>query len=222
MLTDKSRKAIFLGWRILLALIIIFFTLLMVRLTLPYLDFGRKVDFLLTKYKVYHIDAWRWGFRFHIFSSILVLLAGAIQFNGYMIRKWPRVHRVAGYIYVIVVVFISGPGAFIMAIYANGGLPAQSSFILLTVLWISFTVTAWIYARKRQFVIHGEYMIRSYALTFSAVTLRILVFLFVYFQVESSPKDRYITVAWLSWVPNMIIGEILIKAGLAKKLMRRR
>ncbi|MBK8983473.1 MAG: DUF2306 domain-containing protein [Ignavibacteria bacterium] len=57
--------------------------------------------------------------------------------------------------------------------------------------------------------IHRKYMIRSFALTLSAITLRAwkyaLVFLF-----EPRPMDVYQLAAWLGWIPNLIIAEIII------------
>lgn len=115
-----------------------------------------------------------------------------------------------GYSYVVIVVLISGPAAFIMGWHANGGLPARTSFTLLAFLWILFTFCAWFFAVKKKFVLHRAFMIRSYALTLSAITLRIYTVLFYYLEVHARPVDIYITTAWLSWVPNLIIAEMII------------
>lgn len=104
----------------------------MIQLSLPYIGFEKNVGFLLSKLKVYHIDYWRFGFYIHIFSSILVLLAGFTQFSRSILTKLPKLHRAAGYVYIFTLLFISGPGAWLMAFHANGGIPAISSFILLT------------------------------------------------------------------------------------------
>ena len=53
-------------------------------------------------------------------------------------------------------------------------------------------------------------MIRSYALTLSAITLRIYTVAFSFFNVPARPVEIYITTAWLSWVPNLIIAEMII------------
>jgi len=51
-------------------------------------------------------------------------------------------------------------------------------------------------------------MTRSYALTFAAVTLRIYLPLS---QVAGIPfEPAYQTIAWLCWVPNLIVAEWLI------------
>jgi hypothetical protein len=59
-------------------------------------------------------------------------------------------------------------------------------------------------------------MIRSYALTLSAVTLRAWKWSITN-TVELPPMDVYRAVAWLGWVPNIIIAELLIR----KRYMRK-
>lgn len=197
--------------------VVIFFSYLMAELSVPYLEMKRDVDFLKYKYNVYHIDYWRIGFYAHVFTSVFVLLAGATQFSRYLIFKQPRLHRWIGKSYIWLVLFVSGPGAMAMAIHANGGFPARSSFVLQTLMWFIFTGAAWYYAVKKKFVKHAEAMLLSYSLTFAAVTLRTLKIAFTLLEVKfTRPMDAYITVAWLSWVPNMIIAALLIHFGLIK------
>ena len=96
-----------------------------------------------------------------------------------------------------------------MSFYANGNLTAKISFVLLSVLWILFTALAFMYALKRDFVLHRNFMMRSYALTLSAVTLRGYAFLLPYFS-HLEAKQEYALLAWSSWTINLIIAEILI------------
>jgi len=182
----------------------------MLRLSLPYTAMRNDVDFLLTKQNVYHINYWRNSFYVHVFTSIFVLIAGLTQFNTVLRKRHKRVHRFTGYIYVLLVVFITGPASFMMGWHANGGLPAKTSFTFLAFLWIAFTGFAWWYATQRNFIQHRAFMIRSYALTLSAITLRIYTFGFAWFNVHARPVEIYITTAWLSWVPNLIIAEMII------------
>jgi hypothetical protein len=53
-------------------------------------------------------------------------------------------------------------------------------------------------------------MIRSYALTLSAVTLRAWKWTITN-SFELPPMDVYRAVAWLGWVPNLIFVELLIR-----------
>lgn len=114
-----------------------------------------------------------------------------------------------GRIYVINVCFITGPASLIMAFYANGGFSSRLAFTLLAIGWIATTAVGWRAAVRRQWSLHQDWMMRSYALTLSAITLRAwkyaLVFLF-----EPRPMDLYRLVAWLGFVPNVLLVEWLI------------
>jgi uncharacterized membrane protein len=189
--------------------LLLFFSLLMLRLTLPYLSFETDVSFLLTKQGILHIKTWYWSFYIHITTSIFVLAAGLTQFNNNLLKNQINLHRNIGKLYVLFILFLSSPTGFVMALYANGGFPAKVSFVFVAVLWWIFTFLAYWYIRKKDVNQHKAFMIRSYALTLSAISLRIYTYTFpTLFDVHG--RELYITVAWLSWVPNLIIAEILI------------
>ena len=208
-------------FRSILSLILAFFCYLMIRLSLPYTAMRSDVDFLQTKQTIYHLHYWRNSFYIHVFTSSLVLIAGLTQFNPWLLRRHRRIHRAMGWTYGVVVVGISGPAAFIMALYANGGLPARTSFTLLAFLWVIFTFCAVYFAIRKRFSLHGAFMFRSYALTLSALTLRSYTFLISLTHIHAGPRDIYITTAWLSWVPNLILAEILIRQGWVEKIYNR-
>jgi len=197
-----------------------FFTFLMVRLSLPYTAMNSGVDFLTTKQRVYHIFYWRVSFYTHVFTSCLVLIAGFTQFNPWLLRRYPKVHRRMGWVYLVTVIGVSGPAAFMMAWHANGGLPARTSFTLLSLLWMSYTFYAGWKVVKKDFATHGAFMFRSYALTLSAITLRLYTYISAFLPLAASPREIYITTAWLSWVPNLLIAEMLIRSGWVEKIYR--
>ena len=193
---------------------------LLLLLSLPYIHFQPNIEFLQTKQLIYHISVWRWSFYIHVFTSPVVILSGILQFIPAVIRKFPRGHRISGYIYVIVTICITGPAAFIMSLYANGSYPAQFSFTLLSILWVVLTFFAVHYARKGRFDQHTKWALRSFALTLSAVTLRVYAYLFDVLNIDLGPKETYIILSYISWIPNLIIAEIAIRSGYTKRLLR--
>ena len=192
---------------------------LMFQLSVPYTSFQKNVDFLATKQNVYHITYWRWSFYAHVFTSILVLPAGFTQFNSaFFAKAW---HRRLGMIYILTVLFITAPTGFLMGIHANGGLASKASFVLLSSLWFVTTLLALLNAKKRRFIDHGEWMLYSYSLALSAISFRLIALGFDLFDVHVPPREVYVTVAWLSWVPNLLIAHLLIKIGFIKRLFKR-
>ena len=121
-------------------------------------------------------------------------------------------HRKLGYIYVLNVLLITGPAGLLMGFYANGGIPSRISFILLATGWIFFTAMALVKAKRGDFRSHRHYMMRSYALTLSALTLRAWKW-GITNSFELPPMDVYRAVAWLGWVPNLLLAEWLIWKG---------
>lgn len=203
-------------------IVISYASYLLVLLSLPYIHFEKNVEFLETKQLIYHIKPWRYSFYIHVFSSPVVIIGGLLQFNRWLMNRHSSVHRKIGYTYIVTVLLISGPSAFIMSLYATGGYIAQVSFVTLSLLWILFTIQALRVAKKGNYESHVKWMIRSYALTLSAVTLRFYAYLFDYFNVNISPRETYILLTYMSWIPNLIFSEFLIRKGYVQYLLSNR
>ncbi len=121
-----------------------------------------------------------------------------------------------GKLYVIAVLFINVPAGFIMAIYANGLWPSKLAFLILDSLWFYFTYQGWQTALKRDLTMHRRWMIRSYALTFSAITLR--TWRMILAPVVSDVLTLYMIDAWMGFVPNLALVEWLLYRRRTKKL----
>lgn len=195
---------------------------LMLELTLPYTALKPGIDFLKTKAAIYHILHWRLSFYTHVFSALIVLVTGFFQFSGYVIRRWPKVHRITGYIYVVDVLLITGPAALVMSFYANGGWPARISFILQSLAWLFYTAMALSLVRKKKFLQHGNWMLLSYSLTLAAITLRLYKAGFSFYHSDIRPRDMYVIISWASWIPNLFVGWLLIRSGFIKRLLKKR
>jgi hypothetical protein len=187
------------------------FSYLMIRLTLQYRVMQADVGFLHVKQHAYPIRYWRISFYMHVFTGWLVLIAGFTQFNPGLLRRRPAIHRIMGWTYVMVVMVVSGPAAFVMALYANGGRAGRISFTLLATLWLTFTFLAGYFAVRKRFALHRAYMFLSYALTLSAITFRAYTWLAHTINLPISPRNFYTLDAWLSWVPNLVVAFILIR-----------
>lgn len=174
-----------------------------------YIPINDDAAFLQLKQDYIHISSWKFAFFVHVFSSILVLLAGFTQFSKRFLKSKPLWHRRLGYFYVINILIVTGPASLLMSFYANGGISSRIGFILLAILWMFFTAIALYKAIKRKFISHQAFMIRSFALTLSAISLRIWKVLLANFT-EIPPMDRYRIIAWLGWGLNLLIAEYII------------
>lgn len=194
-----------------------FFLVLMILITLPYFAFDDHTAFLRIKQSVINNSVWKTAFYVHVLTSCFSIIAGFTQFSKQIQRKNATLHRGIGKMYVVVVLLLSGPSGFVMALYANGGILSQVAFTILSVLWMYCTYKAFDAARNRDFIDHEKFMIRSFALTLSAITLRAWKYILV-LTFRPPPMDAYMIVAWLGWVPNLIIAEIIVSRMVQKRI----
>src|SRR6476469_8183149 len=114
----------------------------------------------------------------HVSGGPVALFVGAWGFWPGLRKKYLQLHRWLGRVYLLAVL-IGGCSSLYLAVNAFGGLPTRLGFTLLGVLWLSTGVMAYLRIRQLDIQAHREWMIRNYALTFSAVTLRLWMVLFM-------------------------------------------
>src|SRR3984885_235749 len=111
----------------------------------------------------------------HIVAGLTALLAGPLQFSSRFRRRNPKFHRVLGRIYVCVV-FTAAPLAITMA--SRKTVPQAGYFFAANIVqagtWMITTGAAFLTARYRHIQQHREWMVRSYAVTFTFIGTRVL------------------------------------------------
>lgn len=122
-----------------------------------------------------------------------------------------------GKLYIVNALFINVPAGFIMAINANGLWPSRLAFLILGGLWLYFTYKGWRSAISSDFKAHRRWMIRSYALTFSAITLR--TWRIVLAPVVPDPHILYMIDAWMGFVPNILLVEWFLRREKKNKIL---
>lgn len=155
------------------------------------------------------------GFRapwldLHIVGAATALLLGPFQLLPRLRARIPPIHRRMGRIY-LVGCLIGGVGGLVMAFGATAGPIATVGFGSLAVIWIFVNVQGWRMAVARRFPEHRAWMIRSVALTFGAVTLRL--YLPIAPLLGLSFMDGYRAVSFLAWVPNLIVAELYLRGA---------
>jgi len=139
----------------------------------------------------------------HVACGACALLAGPWQLMPRLRARRPRLHRVTGIAYACAVA-VAGCMGLVLATTAWGGPVAQVGFASLAIAWLATTaigVHRIVVAGDR--AAHGIWMTRSFALTFAAVSLRVQAPLLGVLGVPA--VIAYQTVAWSSWVPNLVV-----------------
>lgn len=121
--------------------------------------------------------AHRLGIYSHVFGSVFALALGPVQFSARLRARNVAVHRWLGRLYLGVGVLVGGSAGLFMAI------------------------------RAREVAAHRRWMVRNFALTFAAGTLRIYL---PGSMAAGIPFEvAYPAIAWLCWVPNLVAAEVL-------------
>jgi uncharacterized membrane protein len=145
----------------------------------------------------------------HVLCGILALLTGLLQFVRPLRRRLVRVHRVLGAVYVASATGLGVTGL-ILARTAYTGLSASLAFSLLGLATLYATWTALRMVMSGRYGEHGRWMIRSFSLILAGVALRLWVPLYLGLHraglVGFSFATAYATIAWLCWVPNLLIA----------------
>ena len=188
--------------------------------TLAYLNFDFRYGFLQLKQ---HAIATGWYLPFyysHVFAGGLILITGLIQFNDTIRSKAKGAHRVAGYIYVFGILLFAAPGGLVMSFFIDRGALVLGSFLVQCTLWFWFTIAAFKRIMQGDISGHRQWMMRSFSLTAAAVTLRVWIFFASWF-VDLSQPFAYGTFALLSWIPNLLFAEVLIRRGRRSRSLQR-
>jgi hypothetical protein len=145
----------------------------------------------------------------HAAAASTALLTGALQFGAALPRRWWRFHRQVGRAYVIACLLGAGSGL-VLAAGSSAGPIATAGFGSLAVAWFAMTMLGWTKAQARDFAAHRRWMIRSWALTLAAVTLRIYIPLGEVFG--ATELVAYRAISFLCWIPNLIAADMYLRA----------
>lgn len=105
----------------------------------------------------------------HTLAGIFALLIGPINFSRRIRQSHVRLHRTLGLIYVVSVFVGSFTGIALAA--GRPGLPGTS---MQAAAWMVCTAAAFLTVRNGHFIQHRQWMARSYAVTFTFVSSRVL------------------------------------------------
>lgn len=154
--------------------------------------------------------AHRAGIYTHVFASAVALALGPFQFSAHLRQRFAAAHRWTGRIYLGVGIGLGGLSGLYMATFAFGGIVAKIGFACLAVVWLYTGYRAYAAIRRGAVAEHRKWMVRNFALTLAAVTLRIYL---PSSMIAGIPFEiAYPLIAWLCWVPNLLVAELVFNS----------
>ncbi|WP_261569534.1 DUF2306 domain-containing protein [Frankia gtarii] len=151
----------------------------------------------------------------HIAFGAVALTLSPLQLSARVRAHLPRLHRVAGRTTVAAICVAGTAGAVLSTVNLAGPI-GTAGFGLLAVLWVSFAVMAVRTIRRGDVLAHRRWAIRTFALTYAAVTLRLWMLVLSAAQIGAGTDsdvafDRaYHVVPFLCWVPNLLVAHWLL------------
>lgn len=149
----------------------------------------------------------------HMAIATPLLVIAPVQFIAGMREARPAMHRWLGRLFLA-----SSIAAGLLAIWLGATIQYQGSRIPLVMfgaVWIAFSICAWICARKRDFLNHRKFVIRSFTIGLAFIWVRVIgafdkqLFYFIDSQEARDTTQEFLSFiipllvveAWLSWLP---------------------
>ncbi|QKW22692.1 DUF2306 domain-containing protein [Kitasatospora sp. NA04385] len=144
----------------------------------------------------------------HIGGGVVALSLGPLQFLSGLRARRPALHRWTGRVYVLAAAAM-GLGGLLVAPHGLYPPVAPLGFVLLAVLTLTTTALGLHHARHGRIPAHRRWMLRSYALMFTAVTFRLWLVLLTPTGLPAALV--YASGAWISWIINLAVAERLLR-----------
>ncbi|WP_394554073.1 DUF2306 domain-containing protein [Agromyces sp. MMS24-JH15] len=158
------------------------------------------------------------AFYAHIVAGGIALVVSPFQFWAGLRNRFPKVHRWMGAV-ALLAIGVAGVCALVIAPFSKAGLAGLVGFGAMGLCWLASGWLALRAIRRRDIRSHRAWMMRAFALTYGAVTLRLWIGLLVFAQVpfaeggfdfDAAFANAYGLVPFLCWIPNLLIAEWLI------------
>jgi len=156
----------------------------------------------------------------HVVTAATALLLGVLQLIP-RIRARHALHRRLGRIFLVVGVVAFGLTGIPLALTSPNGDVTRYGILVPAIGWTVCAALGWTAIRAGRPADHRAWMIRTYALTFFALTARMVVPLLIVvqmpFQDDRSPDAVRLLVAstipygqWLGWIIDLAVAQYVI------------
>lgn len=169
--------------------------------------FISKKDQILTNESL-----WILMIRFHISLAIISLLTGPLGVIKKVRVKSIKFHRWNGRLYVLTIILNFIPGVYV-SFFATGGWLSTVGFLILNTLWLGTTILGYLYIKGEKVILHSQWIIRSFFLSFANMTIYIIVAI-THNVLNFSYGYSYTMAVWLCWILNLLIAELMIRKKL--------
>lgn len=145
----------------------------------------------------------------HVVAGLVTLFVGPLQFWSALRRRYARLHRWCGRLYLAGVALGAAMAAALVA-RMPPGLAAATGLAGLALAWVATSAMALVAIRRGALAQHREWMIRSYVVTFAFVTYRALLELLQGAYVGRG-ADLAGFLSWSCWAVPLLGTELVLQ-----------
>jgi uncharacterized membrane protein len=161
-----------------------------------------------------------WGIFPHAFSGIFAIGIRPFQFLSALVKERRGLLRRLGKVYVAAGLGTGLSGVY-MAVYSYGGWVTHLGFRGMAASMLLTTVAGYRAIRAGRVKAHRAWMVRSYAVMFSAVTFRLWLGVLSAVTGGDFPL-AYGAASWLSWVLNLLWAEAYLRRSVRRPALQRK
>jgi uncharacterized membrane protein len=154
----------------------------------------------------------QWSMFLHALGGLLFGLLGPIQFAGVLKRRFGRLHRVTGRVFVMAGLLLGLSSLRLLAEFPDASTWVLVSARLLAGLAVAVSlILAVVAIRRRDVTRHKAWMIRAYAIGMGPATISFIMF--PIFLTTGEPPEGYAAdfLFVASWIINITIAELVVR-----------
>lgn len=145
----------------------------------------------------------------HLLLAVIIFVGGPLQFVPFLRKRYPRLHRLNGKIYLVNAIVLAIGGLYMVWTRGVlGGLIMHISISINALLIILFALLAWRYAMVRQFDTHWRWVLRLFMVVSGVWFFR--VGLMLWLMIHQAP---------VGFDPETFQGPFLIFLGFGQYLL---
>jgi uncharacterized membrane protein len=147
----------------------------------------------------------------HAGTGGLALLLSPVQLSARVRARVPCLHRIVGRT-VLAAIGVAGVAGLVLSSVSLAGSLGTAGFGMLALAWLTCAALGLRAILRGDVAAHRRWMIRTFALTYAGVTLRLwLIVLIPLFGGDF--LQAYLLTPFLSWVPNLVVAELVVRRG---------
>ena len=145
----------------------------------------------------------------HAGAGGLALLLSPVQLSARVRARVPRVHRVVGRAALAAIAGACAAGLVLASVSLAGAI-GTAGFGALALTWLTCAALGFRSILHGDVAAHRRWMIRTFALTYAGVTLRLWLIVLIPL-LDGDFLRAYLFTSFLCWVPNLVVAELLLR-----------